>query len=361
VKKTFLDYFPVPRFLKKPLVGIDLSDQVIKFAELGGSNIEGLSLRAIGRRELPQGVLAAGEIKNKEVLIQKLSEIKNEFGFEVVAVALPEEKSYFVKLRLPHMKKMDLRGSIELQLEEHVPVSPKELYFDYEILKEPENENGWYEIGVSSVIKAVVESYIEVFKKSGFKLFAFEVEPQSIGRALIERNDPKAYMILDIGKMRTGFTVISDDIVWFNATVPFGGDTITKAIEKGLNINYAEAEELKISIGFSSDPAAKQIYDALVPPLASLKDELKRRLIFWQTHKEEESGERKKIEKVILSGGQAGMPGLKAYLATSLGVEVVIANPWTNIFSFENIIPDMFQEEALTYAVALGLALRQYD
>ncbi len=362
MRKSFLDYFPAPRILKKPLAGIDLSDQAIKFAELSRKGASrDLSLRVLGNRDLPEGVLLAGEIKDSQALALKLSEIKREFGFDEVAVSLPEEKAYFVKLRLPFMKKNQLRESIELQLEEHVPMSPKELYFDYEILKEPVNDKDWYEVGVSSLPKVIAVAYLEVIRKSGLKAVAFEIEPQSIGRALIKKGDLRAYMILDLGKMRTGFTIISDGIVWFNATVPFGGDTITNAIVKGLNISYAEAEELKITIGFSPDPANKHIFNALVPPLASLKDELKRHLIFWQTHKEEGGAERKKIEKILLTGGQAGMPGLKEHLATDLETEVCVANPWTNIFSFEKVIPDLVEEEALTYAIALGLALRGHD
>ena len=344
------------------MAGIDLSDQAVKFAELNqrGASRE-FSLRAIGKRDLPAGILSAGEIKDSQALAIKLSEIKNEFGFEEVSVALPEEKAYFVKLRLPFMQKNQLRDSIELQLEEHVPVHPKELFFDYEILKEPASDKDWYEVGVSSLPKVVVTTYLEVFKKSGLRPVAFEIESQSIGRAVVPKGDPRAYMILDLGKMRTGFTIVSDEIVWFNATIAFGGDIITSAIEKSLNISHMEADELKITVGFSPDPANKELFNALVPPLASLKDELKRHYFFWQSHKEEDGYERKKIEKILLTGGQAGMPGLKEHLAMDLMVPVETANPWTNIFSFENVIPNVVEEEALTYAIALGLALRDND
>ncbi len=72
---------------------------------------------------------------------------------------------------------------------------------------------------------------------------------------------------------------------------------------------------------------------------------------------EEKSGT---LERVILCGGEANVPGLSSYLASALEAEIEIANPWVNINSLTSYVPEITSKHALRYATALGLALKGY-
>jgi len=61
---------------------------------------------------------------------------------------------------------------------------------------------------------------------------------------------------------------------------------------------------------------------------------------------------------VVLSGGAAGMPEMVSQLSASLGIEVVMGDP------FAGLVMDEAQKKAFAntgpyYAVAIGLAERQ--
>jgi len=65
------------------------------------------------------------------------------------------------------------------------------------------------------------------------------------------------------------------------------------------------------------------------------------------------------VERVILCGGNANIQGLPEYLEHVLNISVDRANIWQNIFSFDEVIPEMPYEMSLSYATAVGLAMRK--
>ena len=68
--------------------------------------------------------------------------------------------------------------------------------------------------------------------------------------------------------------------------------------------------------------------------------------------------EKKEVEKVILAGGTAFLPGLLEYFKNHLtDKEIEIANPFLNIH-FPPILEDTLKEMGPSYAIAIGMALR---
>ena len=125
-----LRYFPPPRYLTLPAAGLDLSDDSIKLVELGVAHGH-LTLIKYGEEKIPLGVVVDGKIKDHNALVRSLTSVRTKHDITNVIVALPEEQAYVSKLRLPPVQRRELRGAIELQLEESVPLKPAEAEFDY--------------------------------------------------------------------------------------------------------------------------------------------------------------------------------------------------------------------------------------
>src|SRR3989344_3757649 len=155
--------FPPPKFLLMPAAGIDISDETIRYLELKESR-RGLVLGKFGEFSLPQDVISEGVIKKQSELKNILANLNKETGFEFAHVSLPEQKGYLVKLRIPHMKQGEIRGNLELQLEDHVPLSATEAIFDYEILGEGEDH---IDINLSVFSRKVAQEYLDAFAETG--------------------------------------------------------------------------------------------------------------------------------------------------------------------------------------------------
>jgi len=88
MSKLFSKFFPTPKFLKMPAVGLDISDQSIRFAELVPHG-SGYALGRFGEKDIPRGVMDSGKIKDTEGLKKILSSIHNEYKIDFVNVSLP--------------------------------------------------------------------------------------------------------------------------------------------------------------------------------------------------------------------------------------------------------------------------------
>ena len=351
----FYKFFPVPDYLNLSTVGIDISDESIKFAEL--KKTKGWKVARCGTVDLPAGCIIAGKIMNREALVSALRQIQQENKIDLIHASLPEEETFVVRMKVPEVKRADLRESIELLLEEHIPLSIDQVVFDYEIYREPTPADPNFILGVFVAPIKLVEDYTGVIEESGLRLASLEIEVQSGARALIKSDDLGTYLIVDIGKTRTGFSIISNQIVLFTSSIKsIGGANMTQAIERSLNVGQPEAENLKIQKGLLNSPSNKEVFQALIPVVSAFKDEMSRHCIYWQTMAENHEVE-EGIRKIIFSGGQSTLPGLTEYISANIEFPVEIGKVW-NLDTTEGRLSSVDYQNSLRYVTAIGLALR---
>ncbi len=353
--KKIVDFFPPPKFLMMPAVGLDISDRKVRFLEFEeGKN--GLVVKRYGEMNIPPGVIVSGSIKRINELRKVLSAFRKKHGLEFVRVSLPEERVYLAKMEVLNVATNKLRDTIAFQLEEHVPIRADEAVFDYQIIRKTPNKNNHLDVTVSVLAEKEMKGYVDMFEGTGMTPVSFEIEAQAIARAIVPNVSNDTCMIIDFGRTRTGISVISDGVVRFASTIDIGSETITTAIEKKFSISHAEAEKMKNEKKVSKSENDKEFLLAIISTLSILQDELDKLYVYWHTYRQD-GIEEKKIQKIILCGGGANLKGLKDYLASSLRVTVVVANPWENVNSFENYIPEIPFNKALGYTAVIGLAL----
>ncbi len=355
--KFFNRFFPVPSFLAAPSFGLDISDESLKFIELVNTK-NGIRVGRHGERNIPPGIIESGKIKNSKRIEEILMSLKAEVGLKSVRVSLPEEQVYLFKLRLEKSGLVSIRESIELSLEEHIPIQASEAIFDYELLNQDAQN---LELQVAAIPQNVIESYLSIFKHAQIGVQSFELEAQAIARAVIKNGDLETYMIVDFGEKRTGIFIISRGVVMFTSTLDLGGVMLNGMIAKNFKISFAEAEKMKRKYGLERNTPNKELFSVLLNSVSILRDEIVKHFLYWHTHKDEEGKNNPSIKKIILCGGDSNLIGLSDYFSVSMKSPVEMANVWVNIADIENYIPDINFKRALSFAAALGLALRDFD
>lgn len=338
-----------------PAVGLDISDVSMRFVELVEKR-KGFVIGRFGERAIPRGVIESGEVKKPAELRAIFSDIKKAYDLEFVSVSLPEEKAYLFDLRLPTMKYREIRGAIELSLEDHVPLRANETLFDYDIVKETETA---LHVSVSAVPRTFVLGYLEAFSGTGISPTAFEVEAQSVARSVVPEGDMQSFMLVDFGKTRTGIAIVSEGTVEFTSTVPIGGSSLTDAIAKNLKVTYDEAEKIKREKGILGSTTNENVSLSLMTIISILRDEITRHQSYWQTHNDEFGKKRADIQKIYLCGGDSNLAGFAEYLASGLYCPVELANTLVNVNTLDKYVPEISFNDSLRYATAIGLALRR--
>lgn len=349
-------FFPIPKILNMSGVGLDISDRSIKYAEVYALH-GALKIRRYGEKKIPTGIMEKGKIVDSKRMSEILSSLAKELSISFARVSLPEEQLYIYQTKIPKISGPDARGSVELSLEEHIPIPALNTVFDFDLLAE---EGDDYVVAVSAVDKETIESYLSVFYNSSLLPKSLELEAAAIARSVIAKGDKNCYMVVDFGDTRTGISIISSGVVLFTSTLEVGGSTLTTAIEKGFGISFEEAEKKKREYGLSTEIKNQEVFSMLISSIAVLKDEINRNFIYWHTHKDENGKDRQKIEKIILVGGDSNLKGLSQYLSEGLRIKVEEANVWINMGDPNKYVPEMRKEESLGYATAIGLALADF-
>lgn len=354
-RNLFYTLFPPPKFLQMPAIGLDISDEAIRFVELIETR-QGFEVGVFGERALPKESIQSGKIVNTAGVKKVISKLAKDFNFNFARVSLPEEKAYVVRLEIPKMEHSEIRDNLELQLEEQVPIPVQEAVFDYSIINS-DRKDGKMEVSLCVLPDETVMQYLSIFDGTDITPVAFEIESQSISRAVVPKGEEETVMIIDLEGSKTGISIVGGGAVLFTSSVNVGGNMITKAIAEGLSVSVKEAEKIKKEKGFLQDKEHQTLALSLVPTLATLRDEVNKHYEYWHTHMDQYAKSRPEIGKIFLCGEDATIPGLADYLASGIKAQIIIANPMSNIISLDEYIPDMKFKESLKYVTALGLAM----
>lgn len=356
-RSRFFKYFPTPAYLEMAAVGVDVVGHTIRYLEFDQTK-PALEVKRFGSHPIPVGAVTNGDIVNKEGLITALSSLQKELGAHFVHVALPEEKAFVFKTEIPKVEKKEIRGAIELLLEENVPIKPQEAIFDYEVVNNQNKEH--LDVSVSAVTEKTVFDFLELFEQAGFSPLLFEVDAQAAARSIVPKGDMRTFIILNIGAARTTLSVVSEGVTYFSSTVAVGGAALSSSIMKYMKCSPEKAEEEKYAKGIIGTKKDMELFFSLMSSLSVLRDEAKRLLGYWQNLRRLKPA-LADVSLVYLAGKDASLPGLVDYFSLTMKAPVLLANVWVNTGTLIQNVPPIFFEESLDYAVAIGLAMPKTD
>ncbi len=341
-----------------PILGLDLGKHTLRAVELERSR-DKITLLKFGTYENPKIDLdsdSKDEATNYSNAIKKFV-IDMGFTAREVVISLPEQHIFMRVINVPKMSDKDLHNSIQYEAEQYIPLPLKEVNLSYQKMDADYPDMGKMNVQLVAAKKTVLEKYVNLVKGAKLTPLAMEPETLSIGRSLGDRIDkPIGTIILNIGYNDSLILVTYKGFVMFTRNIGVGGDTLTKAIQQQLNLDYTQAEEYKKVYGMDSNQVDGKIFNVLHPLFDNIVNEIKRSRIFFTTHNPNVT-----INRVILSGGTALMPGLLFYMANNLDLEVELANPWKNIVLSPKLDSqrDFLLGHGAIYSTPVGLALKE--
>jgi len=361
VLDTLGKIIPPPNYMRLPSAGVDISDTSLKFLQFKPDNRSGtqLELSHWGDIDIADGVLHRGKVNDVKALSQAIAGVKERTGVETVRVSLPEEHAYLFETEIKKGTAFkEIRGLLEFRLEENVPLSPRDAFFDYDILEEKHNSDT-LRVSVTAYARDTIMNYYEACRSAGVTPLSFEVEAQAIARATIQTGDRGTHMIVDFGKTRTGIGIVYNGTLMYTSTVDIGGAELSTAMRRQLGeVEEAELTRLKNTQGLVRGVEGTDVYDSLLPTMSAIIDEVRTRVQYWNTR--DVAREDRQIQSVILCGGSVNMKGLPEYFSEMLGVTARRADVWQNAFSIADTVPDISRRYSYGYATAVGLALTPF-
>lgn len=333
--------------LKYGAFGLDINDLCVKILKLekrGGK----FAVASYGKQNLEPGIVENGIIKNEKAVVAAIkSAHKNVNGKKIKAkhavVSLPEDESFLQVIQLPKMSREEVKSAVIYEAENHIPISIKEVYLDFQIIVPIKNDLDHVDVLLAAAPKHLVDAYISCVKASGFIPLAIELESQSLVRALV-KDEISEYpvVIININKSNIDFVVFSGRSIRFTCSIPTP------------KIQLAESQTIILDSAGVPVPV-KNNAENISLNLEELALQIKKYISFYQQHTSHEHLlVDSAVKKVLLCGEKNIIESLPEFIKQEVGIQTEIANPFINAPLPKNkSLNDVF----LSYASAIGLTL----
>ncbi|MFZ1654259.1 MAG: type IV pilus assembly protein PilM [Candidatus Moraniibacteriota bacterium] len=354
-RKKVFDLFPQP-------FGLDLSDLSVKAIWLEREGDEDV-VSSFGSVPIALGSIVDGDIVKEDVVAQAIQQLLDTtepkpVKTRKVICSLPETKAFLRVVALPTMAPEEVKEAIKWEIEANIPLTLDQVYYDYQVLdRKLFKEQNKMSVLVIAVARSTVDQIHSLLEKVGLEVIGLETESIAQARSLLlDKDESKTRLIVDIGDRRTSFLVAIGHTPCFTSSVPLSSQMITDAISKEMRIPFEEAEAMKLKYGLGSLAMKSPLFKAAQPILENLAIEIERSTNFYLTN----LGYSTTIDSIVLCGGGSNMKGLLPFLTKRLNQSVEFGNPWVNI-KLGRSLPPIDRGRSVQYSTAIGLALRGLD
>ena len=206
---------------------------------------------------------------------------------------------------------------------------------------------------ISAAPKSLVQSYVDIFKAAKIELQALDIESFGLIRSLIGK-DKSTILLVDMGAVRTNLTVVENGIPFLTRSVQVGGMAFTQRLSKTLQISMEEAEQMKFDLAMGGDGVI-MVSQMISAVYGQLINEI--RYVFEQ-YKRQEFSKNKGVEKIILTGGSAHLPGVVDFFVEALNLNTYVGDPWARVLVPQDLRL-LLDTIGPSMSISVGLAMRE--
>jgi len=349
--------------MKNKPFGLDIGATTMKVVWLSEDK-SGFFLNACSVAPTPPKAMLSEALLDQQEMANAITILVSQAKITTVYVnlALPESSVYTRVLEMPVLSDKELSSAIYWEAEQYISVPLTSLTINWRVLRRPKQaEVEKMQVLLVGAPTALINKYQKVIEMAGLIPNSLETEILSVVRAIayptseVEGEGFPNSLLVHIGAMSTLLTIVKNGLIIFTYVIPVGGTALDRAIAADFGFTASQAEEYKRTYGYSSKTFGGKIGKTTEPILQSILTEMKKALAFYSEKYKTEAP----IKQIMLSGGTAKLPGIDLFFAQNCGIETVVANPWKILANQQ--MPKEILDDAPSYAVAIGLAMKDYE
>lgn len=397
------------------VVGIDIGSETIKLAELKSQGKEPV-VTALGMVDTPEGAVDQTGVYDSDAVGTAIKQLFAETGASAsqVVCSIAGQQSVLVRtIEVPRMTPPELKEHMQWEVTRNVPFAEPDIVSDFRALEDMDPTSQNMEVVMAISPQSAVNTLVACVKKASKTMFAIDVEPLGIARALRHQENGAAttevVCVVDIGHKTTSINMYRHGNLLMPRQVPIGGEMFTRAIADNLNVSMEEAETLKqtkaevpesaAASGFSSastqafvpynpfaedpmnlnpslapagsgpegegaqqpsgeqapggesaSPEVTRLFNAMAPVLEEFVAEIRRSIDYFRS----KGGD---VHRIEITGGGARLRGLARFLETSLGLPTEVFDPLRGLTIHTKTPFPESPEDRTAYTVAIGNGL----
>jgi type IV pilus assembly protein PilM len=351
---------------KKRMAGLDIGSSSVKIMEIEGDSIENAKLINYAIELIPAH-LSSYEVQLEN--IEELAEIvrkcwkKSGITTKNMVLALPNSAIISKRTIVPIFdEEEELKLHLENEVIKYLPsgITTNEISLDYSIIGVNNQSPTDYDVLLIAAKKEKIEERVAIVAAAGLVPVIVDVEQYSLQSMLrLMKGDEfnnKTYLLLDASATTLRMMVFRNGDMIASRDTNIGGINLTKDLMSNLNINFTEAEKIKI------ERSGDETYEIIEKTfLNNYISEFMSAFQYFITSTSVPS-----IDELILIGGTAGIYKIEdafkeAILESNeqnIKAEPYIARPLHNLQKNEKINLTKFTQDEPGLFLVTSLALR---
>lgn len=348
--------------------GLDIRDDSIAIVDLKNISTKKRSpqfhLDIVRQIALPSDLIVSGELlapeKVRAYIKQLIEGEKNEppvVGKWVVA-SLPEKHSFLKVLHVSKQQQHITDDVVYALAEKHIPFDKETYYLDWQTLPTISSEPKMTRLLIGATPKHIADSYTYLIESLGLGIIALEIEALALARSLItvkKEYTNEARALLHIGATQTNLIIHDHDAIQFSNVIQFSNNLLQTPLIEMLHIPESEARTLLQTHGVSYTKEYGTAFTSMTQNIDTFVQAIEKTFQFYYTHFPHTNT----ITHITMSGSGSTLLQLPEILSKKLGIPCLPGNVWKNLGDAPGTLPDALS--SLTYATAIGLALRASD
>ena len=282
-----------------------------------------------------------------------------------VAISLPGPNSLARFINLPPVESNKVAQIVEYEAKQQIPFDLDDVIWSYQKISGSVDEDSGYmlnaEVGLFAMKRDQVYETLQPFLDAGIEVDLVQIAPLALYnfvcydqmgvRVDAEPDDADEYtIVLDMGTDNTTLLITNGARIWIR-NVPLGGNHFTRALTKEMKLTFSKAEHMKCHATKSEDPRA--VFQALRPVFNEYVSEIQRSIGYFSSVNRDA-----KIVRVLGCGNGFKLAGLQKFLQQHLQYDVERVESLNGVIGEKVLNSSDFQDNVLTFAVPLGLALQ---
>jgi len=335
-------------------IGLSIGTSSVKLVELARHK-KSWKLIRFSMLPLPEDSVVNREVMNHVAVVDVIKQlVKNsKISGKNVCTGLSGPSLIIKRMTLEVPNKKELQDAVFWEAEQYLPFDPSEVSMDFHVVSR--GKDAKTEVVFVAAKTSVMDSYTTAIADAGLKTKTVDSEFFAL-QNIFEANFPtiasQAVALVDIGAVATKVVVIQEGVPLYTKDTTIGGRNLTSDIQKHLNLNYDDAEALKVGNG--NVPTPQEVAELMQVTSENFAVEVKRALDFYNA-----SSSGAPVAYVLLTGGSSKIPDLSRVIEEKVGLPVQLLNPFTQVTYDEKVFsPEMIQMISPLIAVPMGLAIR---
>ena len=346
--------------MSKRILSLDVGAGGVKLAEF--TCLKDGSLELLRYGTAPLGVDPANEDSRSSFLVSSIVELLADTGIKPGPVLLSVSgQSVFSRyVKLPAVDSEKIYNMVRYEAQQNVPFPIEEVEWDYQILNRSGEE---IEVLLVAIKKEILAETVDAVTRAGLVVDVVDVAPMAIFNT-VRKNYPDlegCTLVLDMGSRSTNLIFIDEGKV-FSRSIPVAGNAITQQIMKEFELDFDQAEQLKlenavVSFGGAFEPLEDEVQEKVSKcvrgVMTRMHMEITRSINFYRGQQSGNSP-----AQILLTGGTSIIPHADTFLSEKLEIPVDYLNPFQSVTVSEQIPGESIESDAHKLSEVVGLALR---